>query len=175
MSVARHPRDPHLKHTPIEEIARTYTGRFAERKPDWSAFADAMIDGYRRAQHRFIGNTSGKPDPMVIPPRAFTLSVMYVPPGEGNAPHTHEAEEIFFVLQGHLVVFFEDEAGKRIEVALGPWDCVACPPGVIHGYLNQSTEAVYMQVMVGKNQPELMGYADQKLFERRDEHLKTTA
>jgi len=72
-------------------------------------------------------------------------------------------------------VFFEDEAGKRIEVALGPWDCVACPPGVIHGYLNQSTEAVYMQVMVGKNQPELMGYSDQKLFERRDEHLKTTA
>jgi hypothetical protein len=46
---------------------------------------------------------------------------------------------------------------------------------VIHGYLNQSTEAVYMQVMVGKNQPELMGYSDQKLFERRDEHLKTTA
>ena len=63
MSVARHPRDPHLKDTPIEEIAKIYTGRFAERKPDWSAFADAEIDGSRRAQHRFIGNTSGKPDP----------------------------------------------------------------------------------------------------------------
>ena len=112
---------------------------------------------------------------MVIPPRAFTLSVMYVPPGEGNASHTHEAEEIFFVLEGHLIVFFEDEAGKQVEVALGPWDCVACPPGVIHGYRNQSTEAVYMQVMVGKNKPELMGYSDQKLFENRAAHLKAPA
>jgi mannose-6-phosphate isomerase-like protein (cupin superfamily) len=29
---------------------------------------------------------------------------MYVPVGEGNAPHTHEVEEVFFILQGHLTV-----------------------------------------------------------------------
>ena len=170
--VARHRRHPEVAELSLEEIAARYVARFAERKPDWAAFADALIDGYRRAQHRFIGNTSGKPDDGVIPARAFTLSVMYVPPGEGNASHTHEVEEVFFVLQGHLTVFFEDEDGRRIDVALGPWDCVSCPAGVIHGYANETVEPVYLQVMAGKASPEFMGYADQALFEDRDRHVR---
>jgi len=24
---------------------------------------------------------------------------MFVPPGQGNAPHTHEVEEVFFILE----------------------------------------------------------------------------
>src|SRR5262249_20291246 len=127
--IARHARPAELENVSLEEIARRYVARFAERKPDWHAFADAAIPGYRRAQHRFIGNTSGKPDANLIPARAFTLSVMYVQPGEGNASHTHEVEEVFFVLQGRLIVFFEEEDGRHLEVALGPWDCVSCPPG----------------------------------------------
>ena len=103
---ARHPRPPEYTGIGIEEIADRQIAHFKDRKPDWEAFADALIDGYRRAQHRFIGNTSGKTDTSVIPVGAFTLSIMYVPPGEGNAPHTHEVEEIFFVLKGNLMVVF---------------------------------------------------------------------
>jgi mannose-6-phosphate isomerase-like protein (cupin superfamily) len=172
--IARHPRPTELENVSIEEIARRYVVRFGERKPDWHAFADAAIAGYRRAQHRFIGNTSGKPDDNFIPARAFTLSVMFVPPGEGNASHTHEVEEVFFVLQGRLIVFFEEEDGRRIEVALGPWDCVSCPPGVIHGYRNDSVEPVYLQVMAGKPNPEFMGYADPALFANRDAHTRSS-
>jgi hypothetical protein len=29
--------------------------RWTDRTGDWDAFADARVDGYRRAQHRFIG------------------------------------------------------------------------------------------------------------------------
>ena len=98
---------------------------------------------------------------------------MYVPPGEGNAPHTHEVEEIFFVLKGNLMVFFEEEDGRRVERHLGPWDCVSCPAGVIHGYQNESVEPVYMQVMLGTGQkPDLMGYAEEELYRNRDAHLK---
>jgi len=169
---AIHQRDPEVRDMSLQEICSKYVARFGERKPDWNAFADAMIDGWRRAQHRFIGNTSGKPDDKVIPVRGFTLSIMHVPPGQGNAAHTHEVEEVFFVLKGHLMVFLEDEQGNRVETVLGPWDCVSCPPGVIHGYQNSTLEPVYTQVMVGKGRPELMGYADPKLFERRDEHIR---
>jgi quercetin dioxygenase-like cupin family protein len=102
----------------------------------------------------------------------FTLSIMYVPPGQGNAPHTHEVEEVFFVLQGFLDVFIEDESGKRLTTRLGPWECISCPAGVIHGYQNDSLEPVYMQVMLGRGKPETMGYTDDKLYERRDAHLK---
>ena len=84
-------------------------------------------------------------------------------------------EEVFFVLQGRLMVFFEEEDGRRIEVALGPWDCVSCPPGVIHGYRNDTVEPVYVQVMAGKAQPELMGYADPTLFANRDAHTRRNA
>jgi oxalate decarboxylase/phosphoglucose isomerase-like protein (cupin superfamily) len=174
MSVARHPRPKELEGVPLEEIMKKYVGRFREKKGDWAAFEDAKIEGYKRAQHRFIGaGGSGKHgDPNVIPAGNFTLSVMYVPVGQGNAAHTHEVEECFFVLQGYMTVFVEDETGRRLETRLGPWDTICCPAGVIHGYQNDGVEPVYMQVMLGRGKPETMGYADDELYKRRDAHLK---
>lgn len=174
MGVARHPLPAELVGMPLEAIMERYTARFADRKADWAAFEDAKIEGFKRAQHRFIGaGGSGKHnDASVIPAKNFTLSIMFVPPGQGNAAHTHEVEEVFFVLQGHLDVFVEDESGKRITKRLGPWECVSCPAGVIHGYQNDSLEPVYFQVMLGRGQPETMGYADEELYKRRDAHLK---
>jgi hypothetical protein len=55
MSVARHPRQKEREGVPIEEIMQRYVGRFREKKPDWAAFEDATIEGYKHAQHRFIG------------------------------------------------------------------------------------------------------------------------
>jgi oxalate decarboxylase/phosphoglucose isomerase-like protein (cupin superfamily) len=172
-TLARHPRPPELADATLEEIAARYVARFRDRKADWAAFEDAKVDGYKRAQHRFIGaGGSGKhADVNVIPPRGFTLSIMYVEPGQGNAAHTHEVEEIFFVLRGHLTAFIQDESGRRIDIRLGPWECIACPPGVIHGYVNESLEPVYFQVMLGRARPETMGYADEELYRRRAAHL----
>jgi mannose-6-phosphate isomerase-like protein (cupin superfamily) len=174
MAQVIHPKPPEIAGLTLEEIAQRYTARFIDRKADWDAFADARIEGYRRAQHRFIGaGGSGKhDDPNVIPPRAFTLSIMYVEPGQGNAAHTHEVEEVFFVLKGYLTVFLQDESGRRLDVKLGPWDCISCPPGVIHGYVNNSLEPVYFQVLLGRAQPELMGYVDPALLAQRDVHLR---
>ena len=174
MSVARHPRPKELEGVPIEDIMKRYVGRFTEKKADWAAFEDAKVEGYKRAQHRFIGaGGSGKHgDASVIPAGNFTLSIMYVEPGQGNAAHTHEVEECFFVLQGYLDVFVEDESGKRLTTRLGPWETICCPAGVIHGYQNDSLEPVYFQVMIGRGKPETMGYADDDLFKRRDAHLK---
>ena len=176
MKVARHEKDPEVEGMSLEEIAGKYIVRFVDRKPDWSAFADALVEGYKRAQLRFIGNTSRKPGgTSFIPANHFTLNVMYVPPGQGNASHTHEVEEVFFVLEGIVTVFFEDETGRRLDVQLGPWDCVSCPAGVIHGYQNDGVEPAYLQVLAGAGRPELMGYADADLWAKRDEHLKRDA
>ncbi|MFT5182767.1 MAG: oxalate decarboxylase/phosphoglucose isomerase-like protein (cupin superfamily) [Alphaproteobacteria bacterium] len=174
MKVARHPRPPELENATLDEIMDRYVARYRDRVPDWAAFEDAKIEGYKRAQHRFIGaGGSGKHnDPNAIPARAHTLSIMYVEPGQGNAAHTHEVEETFFVLKGLLDVFVEDEAGNRRETRLGPWECIACPPGVIHGYDNKSLEPVWFQVMLGRGEPEAMGYADEDLYQRREAHLR---
>jgi oxalate decarboxylase/phosphoglucose isomerase-like protein (cupin superfamily) len=174
MSVARHPRPKELEGVPLEEIMKRYVGRFRDKKSDWAAFADANIEGFKRAQHRFIGaGASGKhDDPTVIPPGNFTLSVVYCEPGQGNAAHTHEVEECFFVLQGFLDVFVEDETGRRLTTRLGPWECISCPAGVVHGFQNDSLAPVYFQVILGRGKPEAMGYADEKLYARKEAHLK---
>jgi oxalate decarboxylase/phosphoglucose isomerase-like protein (cupin superfamily) len=176
MGIARHPRPAELEGVPLEDIMMRYIARFSDRKADWAAFEDAKIEGFKRAQHRFIGaGGSGKHDDIsVIPAKNFTLSIMFVPPGQGNAAHTHEVEEVFFVLRGHLDVFVEDEEGERITKRLGPWECISCPAGVIHGYHNNSLEPVYFQVMLGRAKPETMGYADNELYEKRDAHLKAS-
>ena len=159
----------------IQQLLASHVARFVDRLGDWDAFADARVEGYRRAQHRFIGSgASGKTDTSVIPAEHFTLSVMFVPPGQGNAAHSHEVEEIFFILEGKVAVFLEDEAGNRAETTLGPWDCVSCPAGVLHGFQNVGLEPAYLQVMLGKAQPALMTYKDPALQQRRDEHLTTT-
>jgi mannose-6-phosphate isomerase-like protein (cupin superfamily) len=162
--------------TPLRELLSRQVARFVDRQGDWDAFADARIEGYRRAQHRFIGSgASGKKDASVIPAQHFTLSVMFVPPGQGNAAHTHEVEEVFFILQGKVKVFFEDGAGGHVETVLGQWDCISCPANVIHGYENVGLEPAYLQVMLGASKPQLMGYVDPDLAQRRDEHLKSPA
>jgi len=175
MVAARHPRSKELENASLEEIMQRYIARFSDRRADWAAFEDAKLEGFKRAQHRFIGaGGSGKyNDATVIPPGNFTLSIMFVPPGQGNAAHTHEVEEVFFVLKGFLDVFIEDEKGNKIMKRLGPWECISCPAGVIHGYENNSLEPTYMQVMLGRGKPETMGYADDALFQRRDAHLKS--
>ncbi|MBV8536431.1 MAG: cupin domain-containing protein [Alphaproteobacteria bacterium] len=174
MGVARHRMPAELASMTLEQIMDRYIGRFSEKKGDWAAFEDAKIEGYKRAQHRFIGaGGSGKHgDSSVIPAGNFTLSIMYVEPGQGNAPHTHEVEEVFFVLRGKLAVFVEDEKGRRVTRHLGPWECISCPPGVIHGYQNEGVEPAFFQVMLGRGKPETMGYADDELYNRRDAHLR---
>jgi mannose-6-phosphate isomerase-like protein (cupin superfamily) len=157
----------------LGRLLERQVARFVDRVGDWDAFADARVEGYRRAQHRFIGfGASGKADGDYIPAEHFTLSVMFVPPGQGNAAHTHEVEEVFFILRGKVKVFFEDGAGGRVETVLGPWDCVSCPAHVVHGYENVGLEPAYLQVMLGTARPELMSYADGGLNARRDEHLR---
>ncbi len=156
----------------LAELLRTRVARFVDRTPDWDAFADARVEGYRRAQHRYIGaGASGKTDARAVAAEHFTLSVMFVPPGQGNAAHSHEVEEVFFVLEGKVRVFFEDGAGQREETVLGRWDCVSAPADVIHGFENLGLEPAWIQVMLGRARPDLMAYTDPGLQAKRAAHL----
>src|ERR1700750_3436824 len=51
-----------------------YVARFADRRADWAAFEDAKIEGFKRAQHRFIGaGGSGKHKTTLPPSQQRTL------------------------------------------------------------------------------------------------------
>src|SRR5690242_16437056 len=120
MAAARHKMPPEIASLSLEEIADSYIGRFRDKTPDWEAFEDAKIDGYRRAQHRFIGaGGSGKhDDPTVIPPRAFTLSIISARQGRAT-PRIRTRSRRCFILQGILTVFIEDESGRQLRRRLG--------------------------------------------------------
>lgn len=173
MSAVRHDRPAEIVNTPIDKILERYTKAFKDIVPDWDAFADSRIDGRRRAQHRFIGaGGSGKhDDPNIIPAGRFTLSVMYLPPGQGGSAHTHEVEEAFFVLKGVVTFFLEDEFGHRVSKHMGTWDCISCPAGVLHGFVNEGVEGAYVQTLIGIGKPGPVGYADDRIFEAETKRL----
>jgi mannose-6-phosphate isomerase-like protein (cupin superfamily) len=166
MSTVKHERPPEIRGLSNEQIFDRYVKHFADTTGDWNAFADAQIDGHRRGQHRFIGGGgSGKhDDPSVIPPNHFTLSVMQMPPGQGASAHTHEIEEVLFVLDGELTVTIEDSSGKFSSRVLRKWDCIACPAGVPHGFFNTGTVDTFVQVMIGAGRPGPVGYSDDRLY-----------
>jgi len=64
MAKTRHEMPTEIAALSLDEIAERYIGRFRDKirdkKGDWEAFEDAKIDGYRRAQHRFIGRRVGQ-------------------------------------------------------------------------------------------------------------------
>lgn len=138
-----------LSGTP-EEMLDTCVARWVDRGSDWNAFPEAHREGYRRAQHRYVGGGgSGKhDDPGVIPAGNFNISVMTIPPGQGTTSHTHRLDEAFFLLKGYLTVFVEDQSGHRAETVLGPWDCIARPAGVMAGIFNHTVEPAYVQVIL---------------------------
>src|SRR3989441_1754124 len=65
---------------PLEELLRTRVARFVERVPDWDAFADARVEGYRRAHPRYIvagasrETASRAPPAPPLPPSAVVVS-----------------------------------------------------------------------------------------------------
>jgi mannose-6-phosphate isomerase-like protein (cupin superfamily) len=179
MSTVKHERAPEVAGLSNDELLDRYVQHYSETVGDWNAFADAKMEGFRRAQRRFIGGGgSGKhDDPDVIPAANMTLSVMQMPPGQASTAHTHEVEEVLFVLQGELTVLVEDQNGNTATRKLGKWDCVSCPAGVPHGFSNEGTEDVFFSVILGKGRPGPIGYSDARLaaeeLERRSKLART--
>src|SRR5262249_60479901 len=117
MSVARHPRPKELEGVPLEEIMKKYVGRFKDKKPDWAAFEDAKTEGYKRAQHRFIGGGGSGQDggPTVFPAGEFTLSVIYVETRPGKAPPTPPRRKKIFWLRELAPVCVRERRGRSAQ------------------------------------------------------------
>jgi quercetin dioxygenase-like cupin family protein len=177
MTAPRHQRAPETAALSLDDILKTHVRRFGEIEADWNAFADSQIEGTRRGQYRFIGaGGSGKHnDGTFIPPGAFTLSIVVLPPGQGGSAHSHEVEEAFFVLQGELAVFLQDESGAEARTVLKQWECISCPAGVLHGFVNQGAEPCYVQIMLGKGRPGPIGFADDRIYKDELARTKTLA
>ena len=87
---------------------------------------------------------------------------------DGAREHYHKVgTELYYVLDGEGSVMLDgvEHPGRTGSI-------VHIPPGVVHGYDNDSLEPVYFQVMLGRDKPDLMGYTDPSLLADRDAHLR---
>ena len=174
MSVARHPRPKELEGVPVEEIMKKYVGRFREKKGDWAAFEDAKIEGFKRAQHRFIGaGGSGKhDDPTVIPAGNFTLSIMYVAGRPGQRRAHPRGRGVLLRAAGPCRRVRRGRNRQARHHAARPVGHASLPGRRDPRLPERRARAGLLQVMLGRGRPEPMGYADDELYKRRDAHLK---
>ena len=177
MDKTRHEPAADIANQPLERIIDTHTARFSKIEPDWNAFADSQLEGRKRGQYRFIcaGGSGKHNDGSFIPAGGFTLSVMVLPPGQGGSAHSHEVEEAFFVLDGEMTVFLQDKQGREARTVLKKWECISCPAGVLHGFVNESQAPCHVQIMVGKGKPGPVGYADDQIYKDEVERTKAMA
>lgn len=136
------------------------------RLEDWEtlAFQAKAGDEFRRAQIRYIGSGATgdhERDAKIIPSEHFTFSNMLLPPGAVGPEHTHhDAEEVFFVLEGRLEVCLHDpEDGNRTAVReLSYRDLIRVPPGLPRSLRNPGDENALFCVIIGAKKPELPSY-----------------
>ncbi|MCW2965522.1 MAG: Cupin 2, conserved barrel [Actinomycetia bacterium] len=71
----------------------------------------------------------------------YSLFHVFIPAGPpGPLPHLHrDAEEFFFVLEGRVEVLFED-----VWRSLRPGQFLRVPPGNLHTFGNETTDAARM-------------------------------
>lgn len=134
--------------SPKETMAR-HTVRFNEVVPDWEPFLKPPVPDNHRAIFQYIGmNGHGRVDPWVAQSKRISLSLIYLPPGQGAPPHAHDAEEVFTVLEGR-VTFWWEEGGERAESVLGPKDLITYPPNVRHSFKNTGVEGAWLHIVIG--------------------------
>jgi quercetin dioxygenase-like cupin family protein len=88
---------------------------------------------------RFLGN---------LPDSPIELLDIQVPAGSGTPPHTHEAAELFYVLEGELTVRQFGPEIPPVVIHAGPGTSVKIPSRVPHNYVNESGKPVRMLVML---------------------------
>ena len=152
--------------TDLDALIDSCVASRESRYEDWDtlAFQAKAGDEFRRAQIRYIGSGATGDhdrDSRILPAENFTFSNMLLPPGGVGPEHTHhDAEEVFFVLEGRLEVCLHDpEDGTRTATrALGYRDLICVPPGVPRSLRNAGDTDALFCVIIGARKPALPTY-----------------
>ncbi len=137
-----------------EEMLKTRVARYQDLRAFDSesspAFIDTVIPEFKRDLFSVIGKSVFENEeigPEIGIPHPFSFGIIKMEPGQGGGLHAHETEEVFFPLNGKLVICWGDEGENELE--LGPWDTITMPIGVMRGFRNPGTETLYAVAIVG--------------------------
>jgi quercetin dioxygenase-like cupin family protein len=64
----------------------------------------------------------------------FGVTLIEVPVGQDANLHPHKTEEVFFPLNGKMLIIWGPEGEHQLM--LNQWDCILVPVGVMRGFRN---------------------------------------
>jgi mannose-6-phosphate isomerase-like protein (cupin superfamily) len=151
--------------TELEELMDRCIARRETRNEDWDtlAFQAKAGDEFRRAQIRYIGSGATgdhEADTRILRAEHFTFSNMLLPPGGVGPEHVHhDAEEVFFVIEGEVAVRLHQD-GEVAERVLGYRDLIKIPPGMARSLENTGDTDALFCVVIGSSKPQLPTYPE---------------
>jgi quercetin dioxygenase-like cupin family protein len=155
--------------TDLEALIDSCIASRESRYEDWDTLgfqAAAGGDRFRRAQIRYIGSGATgdhEGDDRILKPGGFTFSNMRLPAGAVGPEHTHhDAEEVFYVLEGTLEVAVHDveDGTKTAKRILGYRDLIRVPAGVPRSLKNVGEGDALFCVVIGAPKPQLPTYPE---------------
>jgi mannose-6-phosphate isomerase-like protein (cupin superfamily) len=152
--------------TDLEQTLDSCIASRETRHEDWDtlAFQTKAGDEFRRCQIRYVGaGGTGRHegDPNILQAEHFTFSNMLLPPGAVGPEHNHhDAEEVFFVLEGQIELTVHDleDGTKTASRVLGYRDLAKVPVGVPRSLKNIGDTDALFCVMIGAPKPQVPTY-----------------
>jgi mannose-6-phosphate isomerase-like protein (cupin superfamily) len=131
------PFDPKGDH-PMQKLMAKYVVRHSELETHWEEA------GFTRKIYCGPGGVESD---------TCRKEMLGIPSRVGVKAFTRDVEDAFFVLEGSLVVGWEED-GETVEVELGPRDLVKTPAGRKHWFRNNGANAATVWYVIGSAEPE---------------------
>jgi mannose-6-phosphate isomerase-like protein (cupin superfamily) len=87
------------------------------------------------------------------PPGRYRMDMVHLPKGIAIRGYARPVEDAFFVLEGCVIVGWEEE-GSTVEERLGPKDAIFNPAGRVHYFRNGGVADAEFMMLVGTAQAE---------------------
>jgi mannose-6-phosphate isomerase-like protein (cupin superfamily) len=139
-----------------DEIEKTRIARWGKVAPYGESFIESRIPGFQKNLYKIInrGVLENKGvEPAIQGDHRFGVSLIEIMPGQGANLHSHDTEEVFFPLNGKMIVFWGDNAEHQVE--LNQWDCFSVPVGLMRGFKNPNDFNLVVYSVVGGRDAEV--------------------
>jgi mannose-6-phosphate isomerase-like protein (cupin superfamily) len=139
----------------VEEMEKR-VARWGHVKPYEQTFIESRLPGFEKRLYKIInrGVLENKGvEPAIPGSHRFGVTLIEVPVGQGANLHSRKTEEVFFPLNGKMLIIWGD-TGEH-QLLLNQWDCISVPVGVMRGFRNPNDHDLVVYSVVGGRDEEV--------------------
>jgi mannose-6-phosphate isomerase-like protein (cupin superfamily) len=140
----------------LAEMESTRVARWGQVEPYGETFIESRLPGFEKRLYKLINRgvlENQGVDPAIKGSHRFGVTLIEVPAGQGANLHSHKTEEVFFPLNGDMVVIW-GEKGEH-EMTLHQWDCISMPTDIMRGFRNPNNHTLVIYSVVGGRDEEV--------------------